>query len=160
MQDVYKLLYESSFGPGHILSDSAAVTSRLIGELSAIDSPFPNESLIERISLENDLVRVNLRPFKALNLDPSLLVKVVLQSAKETSPDTLMFYRQWNEFSSLVRFGLLPFSEEDLKPWNQKVEGGAMEAVHHSADYVAANKPAYRVVRRDVFEKAFGKAKQ
>jgi hypothetical protein len=118
------------------------------------------EPLMERISLENEIVRVNLRPFKALNLDPSLLVKVMLQSARETSADTMMFYREWNEFSSLVRFELLQFSVEDLKLWNEKVEGGRFETVHHSPNYVAADKPAYRVVRRDVFEEVFGKAVQ
>jgi len=158
-QDVYKLLYQASFGVEHILSDSAAVLSYLNEELSTVDTPQPNEALMERISLENDVVRVNLRRFKALNLEPSLLVQAMVRSAKATSPDTLMFHRQWNEFSALVRFELLPFSAEDLRTWDTKVEGGAVEAVHHSEKYVAANRPAYRVVKKDAFEEAFGRTR-
>ena len=159
-QDVYKLFFQSSFGVEHILSDSASVARYLLDELSSLDSTIGQDPLIERISLENDLVRINLRPFKALNLDPAILVKVMFASARETVPDTLMFYHQWNEFSSLARFGLLNFKLDDVNEWNSKVDDGVIEPVHHSPEYTVANKPAYRVVRRGVFETAFGKISQ
>lgn len=157
VQDVYKLLYQSCFGVEHILSDSSEVAAYLTKELASVDSALSGEPLLERISSENDFVRVNLRPFKALNLDPVLLVKTMFQSARETIPDTLMFYRLWNEFSALVRYGLLNFPVADLKVWDEKVGGGTIQPVHHSAEYAAANRPAYRVVKRTVFDDAFGR---
>ncbi len=156
-QDVWKLFYEASFGGGHILVDSAEAVSRLMNELSSRDSSSPGEPLLEPISLSDDVVRVNLRPFRALNLSPSLLVKTVFQSARETMPDTLMFSRLWNEFSSLVRYGFLRFPAEEVRIWGERLEAGVMEVVHHSTEYAVANRPSYRIVRRDVFEKTFGK---
>lgn len=156
-QDVWKLFYQATFGVEHILSDSSEVAAYLLNELAPIDSVVAGELLIERISLENDLVRVNLRPFRDLNLSSPLLVKAMFQSARETIPDTMLFYRLWNEFSALVRFGLLKFPLADLKVWDEKVGGGTIEAVHHSTEYVSSNRPAYRVVRRTVFEEAFGR---
>jgi hypothetical protein len=156
-QDVYKLLYQSAFGVEHILADSDRVASYLANEMSSIDTVIPGEPLFERISLDGELVRVNLRPFKVLNLDPSPLVQVMFQSARETIPDTMLFYRLWNEFSALVRFGMLEFSFNDVRVWNIEVEGGTINPVHHSREYSLANWPAYRVVRRSVFEAVFGK---
>ncbi|MBM2840364.1 MAG: hypothetical protein HW412_892 [Bacteroidetes bacterium] len=157
VQDVCKLLYQSCFGVEHILSDSSEVAAYLTSELASVDSPLSGEQLLERISSENDLVRVNLRPFKALNLDPAALVKAMFQSARETIPDTLMFYRLWNELAALVKYGLLNFPVTDLKVWDEKVGGGTIQPVHHSAEYAAANRPAYRVVKRTVFDDAFGR---
>jgi hypothetical protein len=171
-QDVYKLFYQSAFGVEHILSDSAGVTAYLMNELSSIDTAIPGEPLLEQISLDGELERVNLRQFKALNLDPLLLVKVMFLSARETIPDTLLFNRLWNEFSALVRFGLLKFSSDDLKMWlarldgarevvgDAEVEGGTIVPVHHSSEYSIVNRPTYRVVRRSVFKEAFGKISQ
>lgn len=159
-QDVYKLFYQAAFGVEHILADSTAVDSFLLSELQSVDSTMPDEPLVERISLEGEVVRINLRPFKHLNLSPALLVKAMFRSAAETIPDTLLFYRMWNEFSSLVRFGMLKFPETDVKTWNAKVASGVIEPVHHSREYATVNKPAYRVVKRDVFESVFGDLKK
>ena len=156
-QDVYKLFFEAAFGVGHVLADSSAAVSELLDELASVDSTSSGELLLEPISFYQDVVRVNLRPFKALNLNPSLLVKVMFQSARETLPDTLLFTRLWNEFSSLVRYGMLRFPADEVRVWNAKVEAGSIEAVHHSPEYTAADRPAYRVVKRDLFEAVFGK---
>lgn len=157
VQDVYKMFYQAAFGVEHLLSDSAGVTTYLLSELSSVDSVQTNEPLLERISITPAPVRVNLRPFNALNLDPAVLVKVMFQSARETMPDTLMFYRMWNEFSALVRYGLLRFPVDTIRVWDTMLEAGVPGPMHHSAGYTAANHPAYRVVRRSLFESAFGR---
>lgn len=157
VQDVYKLFYQAAFGVEHILSDSSEVASYLARELASLDTATSDEPLFEQISLDGDVVRVNLRQFKALNLDPSLLVKVMFQSARETIPDTVVFNRMWNEFSSLVRFGFLKFPSDDIREWDARIESGNIPPIHHSREYSEANKPAYRVVRRGIFEAVFGK---
>ena len=160
VQDVYKLFYEATFGVGHFLADSSGAASDLMNELGSLDSGSAGEPLLESISLNGGIVRVNLRPFKALNLDASKLVKVMFQSARETLPDTLMFNRLWNEFSGLVKYGLLRFPADEVKVWEKKVEGGTIEPVHHSSEYSVAHRPAYRVARRGTFESTFGKISQ
>jgi hypothetical protein len=155
-QDVYKLLYQGSFGVEHLLGDSAAVLEMLLSEISTMDTVNRNEELLERIVTDPEPVRVNLRPFVYLNFDPSLLVKVMYESASETKPDTVMFYRTWNEFVALVRYGILKFPLSDVEMWDAKVQSGIIKAVHHSEAYRQSNRPAYRVVRRSVFLRVFG----
>jgi len=157
VEDVYKLLYEASFGVRHILTDSSAALVDLEHEMASLDSIPAGETLLEPISIHDDMVRVNLRPFKLLNLSPPLLVKVMFQSARETLPDTLLFNRLWNEFSALVKYGLLRLPETEVEAWDAKVEKGQTPPVHHSPEYTSANHPAYRVVRRSIFEGTFGK---
>ena len=156
VQDVYKLLYQANLGVEHIVSDSAGVLAYLQDELGSLDRSSVNEPLLERISTSGEIVRVNPRPYKALNLDPSFLVELMFQSAAQTRSDTLMFYRQWNEFSGLVRYGLLDFPMAKLKEFDQRIVEGKLDPFHHSEEYGDANKPAYRVVRRALFEEQFG----
>jgi hypothetical protein len=155
VQDVYKLLYQANFGVAHLLTDTAEVRKYLLDELGTMDTTIHGEQLIERISLTNEIVRINLRPFKRLQLDPEKLVAAMFLSASQTKPDTEAFYHDWNEFSGLVRYGLLEFPIKDLEEWNARVAVGNLEPAHHSEQYMEFYKPAYRVVRRVVFESIF-----
>jgi hypothetical protein len=158
-QDVYKLFYQSAFGVGHILGDSSAVRQYLLDELSSVDSIPSGEPLLERIDLADSLVRVNLRPFKRLNLPPEKLVQVMNASGRATLPDSITFYRMWNEFKSLVKYGLLQCDVKVGEMTHQSESDGAIPSVHHSRSYTTANHPAYRVVRRTIFTAVFGDMK-
>ncbi len=152
VEDVHKLFFQANFGVEHLLTDTAGVRSYLLNELASIDTISHGEELVERISIRNDIVRINLRSFKALNLDPEMLVQAMFLSAAETKPDTMVFYRQWNEFHDLARDGFLRFPLDEVETWHKRVEAGDLRAVHHSEPYKKANSPAYRVVRRHVWE--------
>jgi hypothetical protein len=154
-QDIYKMLYQANFGVEHLLSDSGHVLSYLLGELGSLDTTDRGEPLLERISTDDSVVRVNLRPFKALNLKPDLLVHAMILSARKTMPDTLHLLKEWNDFVALVRYGIVHFPPREVDEWDNRVAVGPLTAVHHSLDYVRANAPAYRVVRREVFERLF-----
>jgi hypothetical protein len=155
VQDVYKMLYQANFGVAHILTDTAEVRRNLLDELSTMDTTIHGEQLIERISPTDEIVRINLRPFKRLQLDPEKLVAAMFLSASETKPDTEAFYHDWNEFVGLVRFGFLKFPIKDLQEWNARVSAGNLEPAHHSEQYMQLYEPAYRVARRAVFESTF-----
>jgi hypothetical protein len=155
VQDVYKMLYQANFGVAHFLTDTAELRKYLSDELSTMDTTIRGEQLIERISPTDEIVRVNLRPFKRRQLDPERLVAAMFLSASETKPDTEAFYHDWNEFSGLVQYGLLEFPTKDLGEWNARVTAGNLEPAHHSEQYMELYKPAYRVVRRVVFGSTF-----
>jgi hypothetical protein len=155
VQDIYKMLYQANFGVEHLLGDTAGVARYLEEELASLATAPSDEPLVERISTSDQVVRVNLRPFKRLNLEPARLVECMFQSAAETKPDTLVFLREWNEFAALVRYRLVDLPSEQLQEWSEKVESGAYGPAHHTDAYRAANSPAYRVVRRAVFERMF-----
>ena len=151
VQDVYKLIYQASFGPEHLMADSVVLERYLLEELASMDTVARRvEDLIERISPQGQMVRVNLRPYSRLALSPGLLVSIMTESARQTMPDTLMFYRHWNEFCSLVLYGLLDYPLSDLEKWDAQVQHGDIPAVHHSAQYRRSNSPAYRVARSSV----------
>jgi hypothetical protein len=152
VQDIYKMLYQANFGVEHLLDDSTEVRSYLLRELASMEST-TTDQLIERISVHDDVVRINLRPFKKQNLDPDMLVRAMYVSAAGTQVDTFQFVRQWNIFTDLVRYGLLFFPMDEVQKLSSKIEGGEITPLHHSNEYAKANRPAYRVVKRSVFEK-------
>jgi hypothetical protein len=76
-------------------------------------------------------------------------------SASETKPDTERLYHDWNEFVSLVRCGFSNFPMKDVDEWDARVSSGNLQPVHHSQKYGELYKPAYRVVKRTVFESTF-----
>lgn len=155
VQDVYKLLYQANFGVEHFLTDTAGVRKYLFDELATMDTTNQDEQLIERISPTDEIVRINLRPFKQLRLDPEKLVQAMFLSASETKPDTEGLYHDWNEFISLVRYGFLNFPMKDVDEWDARVSAGNLQPTHHSQQYMDTYKPAYRVVKRTVFESTF-----
>jgi hypothetical protein len=68
--DFYKLLYQGEFGVGHILGEGAR--KRLQEEAISIDlADHPDEPLVEAVSEDGSMVRVNLRPYlrQRLSLD-------------------------------------------------------------------------------------------
>lgn len=157
-QDVYKMLYQGSFGVEHLLDDTSHVKSYLLTELAKMDTADRGESLMEPVSTSGEIIRVNLRPFKKLNLDPASLVRVMVRSAEKTTPDTVVFRRNWVEFNSLIRYGMLNMPVEGMAELDARVASGDFSPVHHSKEYDEANAPAYRVVRCDLFESEFGRS--
>lgn len=155
VRDIYKLVYQANFGVEHLLTDTAGVRKYLSDELATMDTTNHGEQLIERISLSDDIVRINLRPFKQLQLDQEKLVHAMFLSASETKPDTEGLYHDWNEFVSLVRYGFLDFPMKDVEEWDARVSAGNLQPAHHSQKYGELYKPAYRVVKRTVFESTF-----
>jgi hypothetical protein len=148
-RDVYKMFYQAAFGVEHLLTDTAGTARYLERELASVVADSSAEPLLERISPDGRMVRVNLQPFKRLNLPPGMLVKAMFESAAETRPDTGLFRTCWNAFVALVRDSTIA-APPDMVEWEDRVQRGELHAVHHSPAYAGANSPAYRVVRRDV----------
>ena len=129
--DLYKLVFQDLYGPGHLLTDSAAARyiGREVQEMDASaypqyphsidDGPFP---LYEYTLCDSNFVRVNLILVKRGIISLPELVSAVLRSAKGmVTPD-------------------------------------AKYVMSHSAAFKAAYDPHYRIVRRDIFEREFGPA--
>lgn len=154
IQDVYKLLYQSVFGVAHILKHQRKAKKLLEEELQSIEAS-TDEALIENISTNAEIVRINLRPFKALSLSTDLLFSVMLKSAKLTNATRENFDEIWGEFKNLVRSGRLCFDQSELKKFDTLIIEKKCPPVHHSGAYRAANRPAYRVVQLDIFKEYF-----
>ncbi|MCK5593397.1 hypothetical protein KAI31_04795, partial [Candidatus Bathyarchaeota archaeon] len=152
--DVYKMLFQSVFGIQHILRDKAK--RYLEEELSTLEMQKSSEEpLIENISIDNVMVRVNLRPFKMRSLSSDKLFLAMVTSAKETKGTQKAFLKLWNQFKSLVEAGRLNFDESSLEDCDKKVEKENYPLYHHSERYRRSYSPAYRVVKREVFKRIF-----
>ena len=145
--DVYKLLYQGVFGVGHIMGEEA--WERLQEEVGRIDlEDHLWEPLIEGVSADGSMVRVNLRPFlrRGLSLDSlfkAMKETAVLEGAAED------FLRGWRAFNELMEAGIIAVDKGELERLNRELDEEGIRPRHHSEAYRDAYYPAYRVVRWD-----------
>jgi hypothetical protein len=176
-QDVYKLIHQGVFGPGHIFASAAGAKRLLKEEMAAMQvrSQKPKvkrqkseETLIEPIEPGGWLVRVNLRPFviaaevrrqnsgvRRQNSGAEWLVEALIESAKraECDPD-----RMKRRLAAAVRWcrNNLPRQAAGLERMAARAEESGFPAFHHSPAYARAYRPAYRVILRSCLSPDLG----
>jgi hypothetical protein len=149
--DVYKLLFQGVFGVGHIMGEEAM--ERLQEEAGRIDpEDHLGEPLIEEITADGSMVRVNLRPFLRRGLPLDGLFKVMKETAVEGVAEDFLI--GWRAFNELVESGVIAVDKGELERLNRELEEDGIRPRHHSEAYREAYYPAYRVVRRDKMEDA------
>jgi len=150
VEDVYKFVHQAAFGNGHLISDEAAARVYLRSELDSVTAD-EAEPLVEPVSPDGSVVRINLRPFKARKLDVTKLGDVMIASAKTFKPERDRFERWWDEAADAANRRTLPFDAAMLTNFGAARVLENYPAVHHSAAYTKSHRPAYRVVIRDVY---------
>jgi hypothetical protein len=151
VQDVYKLLFQGVFGVGHIMGEDAY--GRLLEEAGRINlQDHPWELLLEPASVDGETVRVNLRPYlrRGGSLDD------LYEAMKESSTvkgDPEDFMSLWGLFKELAEEGQLGLDSETVVRYDEELKATGPKPRHHSAEYREAYYPAYRIVRRRLFEK-------
>ena len=157
IQDVYKLLFQGVMGVAHILADKEGAWRALVEEFEGLDaSELMEEPLLERVSADGSVVRLNFRPFKRLRLSLERLFEVMLRSAERIRADKDRFVALWKRFIELVKAGKLDFDYERLIEFDGVVRAEGCPPVHHSRAYAKANKPVYRVVQKKAYQEIFG----
>ena len=152
--DVYKLLFQGMFGVGHILGEGARRS--LDSEAGALNlRDHPEEPLLERISADGSMVRVNLRPYLRQGLPLDELFGAMQETAKVRG-DPREFLEAWAVFRDLARSGALTVDQDELESLERELEEEGISPHHHSEEYRIAYYPAYRVVREKALEKALG----
>ncbi len=151
IEDAYKLIYQSIFGGEHLLTDLAHARQVLFQEFEAI-TPAADEPLIETISLSGAIIRLNLRPYKFRQGTPTVLFDALQKSAQSVTGSLADFLELWNAFKQAVLRHELPFDEQQLVQFDQKVQAENYPTQHHSAAYRQAYRPAYRILTRHLAE--------
>lgn len=128
-QDLYKLVFQDLYGPGHLLTDSAAAMRYISKEVAEMDdSAYPEElhsindgpfPLYEYTLCDSNFVRVNLVLVKRGWFTLEQFVSALLRSAKGLPTPDPKFVQT------------------------------------HSPAFKAAYNPHYRIIRRDIFEREF-----
>ncbi len=141
-QDTVKLIYQSEFGPGHLITDEKYVRARLIAELedTARDESIPSVELIG-----GEACRINLASLPT-GLSADTLFRIFVMSASMFSGSERSFESKLYEVYSLIEEKYAPFSRYEYSEYIKKymTEGGG--AVRHSLYYNALYRPAYRVI--------------
>lgn len=148
MMDVYKLLHQGTFGPGHLISNKKTAREFLEQEIDQIE-PSANAILVESVHLDNAIVRLHLRPYIAHQGTVRTLLDAFVRSAKQVQGDPAVMAAHWQTFETLCRSGVLGAEQFPLR---EVLLFGAVRAreewpaVHHSPAYVNAYHPRYRVL--------------
>ncbi len=143
--DAVKLLYQSEFGGGHLVTDAAGSLRRLAEEYASVahDASLP---LYEEIG--NGFVRVQLAaldvsayPLEQLNAD-------FVRSAADRCGSADGFRAKLDILTGNAPALPFAFSQAELANYLRAYEESGFPPVSHSPEYRTAYRPAYRVLRR------------
>lgn len=144
-QDVYKLLYHATMGSRHAGLDSAMAAEWLEREVREL-GPGPDEPAVDTISADGRMVRVNLRPYLAAGGDRAALLRAFVRTAREFRGSGADLRRQLGYVEQMASAGELRLPASALRRYFARMQAAGYPAVEHSAAYLAAYRPAYRVV--------------
>jgi len=145
--DFYKLLYQGVFGVGHIMAGGA--WEWLEKEAEGLNlQEHPEEPLLEKVSADGTMVRVNLRPYLRRSLPLDRLF-AAMEEASRVEGSSEEFIEAWAVFKGLVLSGRLDMDEEGLESLDEELRREGCHPHHHSETYQDTYHPAYRVVTRE-----------
>jgi len=153
-QDIYKLLFQGVFGVAHIVSDKA--WNILVEEAGRINLQEHREDpLIETVSPDDSMVRVNLRQYINRGGDLETLYQVMRKSA-EHKGDRQVFHAYWSQYKEMVADGLVPGAQDEIDELDQLIRREGVKPRHHTEPYRQAYYPAYRVVKMETYYEYVG----
>lgn len=141
--DAVKLVYQSAFGCGHLLSENCA--RRLAEELAR--TPARGDVPVGT-PIGNRLCRLNLAAPAVQKLPPGRIADMMRVTMAQPLGGEAAMNAGLEALRELARAGEAPFSPESLEAFLGGWDGHT--PVSHSEAYRAAYAPAYRVVREDL----------
>ena len=147
IQDLYKLIFQASFGSEHAVTSLSDTEAWLTRELDALGRG-PEEPMVDPISPHGHLVRIHLRRYVAVGGEQTRLLEAFMRTACDYHGTVSVLYRLWRYAEDMAAAGLLPFSCNALRKFLTERQAQGFPAVHHSEAYTQIYRPAYRVVHR------------
>lgn len=146
-QDIAKLCYQAAHGAEHLLSDLDRARRYLEHELESTEAD-GNLPLTEPIS--DAVSRVNLAPWKARELSAETLFDLFAATARVSGAgdDRLVAYLK--EVSAYLSANQTHIPSDEWQSFLAWYNSQGRPAVHHSEAYRMAEKPAYRIVLREL----------
>jgi hypothetical protein len=152
--DVYKLLHQATFGPGHAIASKKAAREWLEQEVALLMPP-SQEPLTESIHPEGQIVRLYLRPYLEQGGKVNLLLDAFVRSADQVRPDAALMAQRWQVFDAACRSEAAwtqRFDRHEVVLFSRVRQHENWPAVHHSPTYETAYHPKYRVLTRSEAE--------
>ena len=157
IEDLYKLLYQSTLGNGHAITDSAQVAGWLSRDLMNLKES-SSESLADTLGSCGRFARVHIKAFIQYGGDPAELLKAFMVTGKNYPPDSSAFFCAISTARNMAIKGKLPWNDDSLEKFINQQALLHYPAVHHSDRYDSAYHPAYRVIARELLPDLFKKA--
>ena len=148
--DVYKLLHQATFGPGHAVTNKKIARDWLERDLERT-APRTDDPLVENIHPDGALVRLHLRPYVALGGGIKSLLDAFVRSAEQVTGDPVLMAQRWARFEQDCRanqFGADRWNLREIQFFGQAREQEKWPAVRHSPAYTTVYFPCYRVFTR------------
>ncbi|MBN1562429.1 MAG: hypothetical protein JXA10_01220 [Anaerolineae bacterium] len=162
--DIYKLLHQATFGPGHLIDNKRAAREFLEQECDQL-TPSTEAALVENIHPTGAIVRVHLRPYLALGARLNWLLDAFVRAAKQVAGDPAVMAARWQQFESYCETACTSGNAKNNSTGNvtNKAQAPSLSlreaqlfgkfraaegwpAVHHSPTYATAYQPKYRVL--------------
>jgi len=148
VQDLYKLVYQGALGSEHAVADASQARVWLEREVEKL-AEGPEEPVIDPLSANGRVVRVNLRPYVAGRGDLRVLLEGFTRTAKDYRGTERQLRLYWRYAERMAEEGALSLAVHELRSFFEEMERLEFPAVHHSQGYERAYRPAYRVVVRE-----------
>lgn len=142
-QDAVKLVYQHTFGPGHMIRDGKKAALMLQQEMASL-TPGEKQPLYE--SIGNGLCRLNLRPCVEKGIGSEFILRLFLEAAQSTTATKKDFRQNLRVLQKLAEQDETSFDPVEMDLFMIRYEEKGYPSVHHSDVYRAKYAPAYRVV--------------
>ena len=148
IEDAYKHLFHATRGGEHAIRSPEGPRAWLDREWATLETPRKGEPLWEPLRPDGSIGRLHLRPYRAAGGPPKPLLEAFIASAQGFRSEPEDFVRVWRELGERLR--QREAGRLTRKEWERLDERmrPAYGAIHHSPEYEALRKPAYRVLRR------------
>ncbi|NJL94584.1 MAG: hypothetical protein HC915_13095 [Anaerolineae bacterium] len=146
--DVYKLVHQGTFGIGHKVAKTAAEREWLQHEFKTSTAD-PTEPLLEVVSQDEQIARLNLRAYLAAGGALEALLDAYIASAAGAARTGAEMAATWDAFAQLTANSSLGqhFNPRDILHLGRiQREENDWSAMQHSPAYTRAYRPAYRVL--------------
>lgn len=147
VQDVVKLLYQSEFGNGHMITEPDQVMNQLEKEYHGVQK-HPGAAATPGPAIEHiggDYCRVYLNQLPE-GLSLMTLNRLFVLSTKMARGNQTAFEEKLNRFRRWTREGITGFSEAEVEPYLTEYQHQGCPVVSHSVNYRNLYQPAYRVL--------------
>ena len=151
--DLYKSFYQDSFGPGHILGDTAASRKYFESELS--DTTRWSGPVWEYTGAGKNFIRLNMDLVREGVIPGEVFFQAFVNSlGRVEKPDAVVWVSEWEKVDSIVKSRGYTFNNEnkDRDLIKDKLENNNF-TMHHSPAYDSIYEFHYRIISLPQFER-------
>ena len=142
-QDAVKLIYQATFGVGHLLADAETVRARIADEEKTV-IPAENCPAVEDIG--GGFARMYLNR----GIPAELIASLFMEAGTKSVGTEEQFTERLDVLRQLTANGVFPFDTAALDAYLTNYLADGLRAVSHSEKYRMAYRPAYQVVSWDM----------